>query len=43
MWLIFFEDTDCDDEIFDDEEPAKERYKQLLEKWAVHLFKEVKL
>lgn len=40
-WLVFFEDAEVPDELFNDEETAKEAYKHYLNNWHCHLFKMV--
>jgi len=38
-WLIYFEDSEMDDEIIDHEETARKRFEALALNWTVHLYK----
>lgn len=43
MWIIYFEDADKLPEVYMSEEAARERCGQLIDRWDIHLFKEVKI
>ncbi|MCP4437515.1 MAG: hypothetical protein GY810_00945 [Aureispira sp.] len=40
-WMIYFEDTDRQELIFTEEEPAREYYGKVLDSWSCHLFEQV--
>ena len=40
-YILYYEDTDIDIEIINGEKSAKERYAQVIERWAVHLFRQI--
>ena len=40
-WIIVFEDNDVDHEVFDDEQSAIARFKELGVSWNCHLFRRV--